>query len=53
MRPFKQSESAMTKTAKVLSPSADTMYSAPIQQQPVRDKVNFITVIANALGGLN
>lgn len=50
MKPFVQSESAMTETAKTLNPAANQMYSGTIQQNAVREKLNAAINILN--GGL-
>ena len=55
MMPFKQTESGMTKTALVLAPADGQTYCAPIQQNPLREKLNTSLVVNNVrfFGGPN
>ena len=47
MKPFKQTESGMTKTAKVLSPNPGQTYNGTFQQNVVREKLQEKVVSAN------
>jgi hypothetical protein len=47
MRPFKKIESAFTKTAQTLTPSANQAYSASIQQTPLRQKISAAIIVFN------
>lgn len=48
MRPFAQTESGKTKTALIVSATEDSpMFSASIQQTPVRERVNAALSLLN------
>lgn len=51
MQPFNQEESAMSSTAKDLNPDVGQQYSASIQDNPIRTKINNILTILNTLKG--
>lgn len=53
MKPFKQTETGKTETAKTVSAPADSpMYSSTIQQNPVREKINFALAIGASTNGI-